>query len=224
MSEKQNTTDDTPDERILSVRKDDHASENFRLPVQRLANQILEECLKQDWNRACILADELIHHCFGRGYFALARTIKKLRLALEPEVDEYKTRKYLLRLMWLLARAKREKNHFYLIYNDKKTCLLKKHESQKQQCDHDILFMEIHSRETIQENSFSTIAQRLSTEAAITYVETGIDAHIKLQPPHVKFSAVNQEIASQHQHIEVPKPMNERIHKKSSAFDPQTDS
>ena len=220
MSEKQNTTD----ERTLSVQKDDHTSEQHRLPVQRFANQILEECLKQNWNRACLLADELIHHCFGHGYLALTRTVKKLRWALEPQVDEYKTRKYLLRMMWLLARAKREKNHFYLIYNDKKTCLLKKHESQKQQSEHDLLFMEIHSRETTQENSFAAIAQRLSTEATITYVETGTDAHVKFQPPHVKFSAANQETVSQHQqHIEVPKPMSERIHKKSS-LDHQTDS
>ncbi|MCL2348547.1 MAG: hypothetical protein FWC50_09850 [Planctomycetaceae bacterium] len=84
-------------------------------PFQRDANDILEAMSRKNWESVLRITRILIHKSLGFGYFSFAVTLKKLFWSLVPVVDETAVQKYVLRILWLLARVKRENDSALLI-------------------------------------------------------------------------------------------------------------
>lgn len=119
------------DEKILS--SPDHPNPIMdHLPTvkhtfDRMANDLFERCLQNDWASVLKIALKMTHTSLGFGYYALAGTLKKLYWSLVPHLDEMRARKYVSRVIWSLARAKRENDDRSLIHRDPDRFRLRKH-------------------------------------------------------------------------------------------------
>lgn len=83
-----------------------------------MANELLEKSVQNDWQNVLSIGRKMTHVALGYGYFALAVTLKKLYWSLIPSLNESQARKYVLRTMWSLARAKRENDLRLLIHRN----------------------------------------------------------------------------------------------------------
>ena len=91
-----------------------------------MANELLNESAQNEWQNILILTRKMTHTALGYGYFALAVTLKKLYWSLVPQLNESQVRKYALRTVWSLARAKRENDFRFLIHRNSERYKLRK--------------------------------------------------------------------------------------------------
>ena len=116
-----------------SINSTDHSSlVTNNLPTvknafDRMAGELFERCMQNDWPSVLKIALKMTHTSLGFGYFALAGTLKKLYWSLVPHLDETRARKYVSRVIWSLARAKRENDDRFLIHRDPDRFKLRKH-------------------------------------------------------------------------------------------------
>jgi len=85
-------------------------------PFRRDANDILEATSRKNWTSVLRITQRLIHKSLNFGYFSFAVTLKKLFWSLVPVADETSVQRYVLRILWLLARVKRENDFDLLIH------------------------------------------------------------------------------------------------------------
>ena len=86
--------------------------------LDALAHDLFDRCLHNDWPHVLSLARKLTHLSLGSGYYALAGTLKKLYWSLMPHLNESRARKYVFRILWYLARARRENDNRFLIHRN----------------------------------------------------------------------------------------------------------
>jgi len=91
-----------------------------------MANELLDKNSQNEWQKALTLTQKMTHTALSYGYFALAVTLKKLYWSLVPQFNESQVRKYVLRIIWSLARAKRENDPRFLIHRNPERYKLRK--------------------------------------------------------------------------------------------------
>ena len=91
-----------------------------------MANELLDKSSQNEWQNVLTLTRKMTHTALGYGYFALAVTLKKLYWSLVPQFNESQVRKYVLRAIWSLARAKRENDFRCLIHRNPERYKLRK--------------------------------------------------------------------------------------------------
>jgi|GEM_PF-5376027 len=198
-------------------------------PIQRQADRILEECVKQNWSVAFVYAGELVHYCLGRGYHVLAKVAGKLRSHLIPIVHEIYLRKYLLRMLWLLARVKREKDYRYLIFGDKNFCQLKRsggtetHIVKFHAFDPEAYVPPLNREELDEPRIARLLMSNISvvSDASESVSESYTTSHALFQPPHAKFP---RPAAIPHKHQEISQPKINRIQNPVIPLDPMAEN
>ena len=93
-----------------------------------MSHKLLEKCVQDDWQSVFAIGKKLTHLSLGCGYFALAVTLKKLCWSLVPNLNVSQARKYILRTIWSLTRAKREQDVRYLIHRHPEQHKINKHD------------------------------------------------------------------------------------------------
>ncbi|MDR1957556.1 MAG: hypothetical protein LBQ54_00665 [Planctomycetaceae bacterium] len=191
--------------RSCSGEETENSEQKPQHPLQRMADHLLEEYLKKNQDAAILYANDLIHYCLKHDYFAMAKTAQKLYHCFVTGQEESHTRKYLMRIFWILAKVQRERNYLYLVHGNKNISKTPKNEH-KSQDEVQLLYEKSPSPVSGREKGQSKMTRLLSTEVSVSHFESDVAAHPVLQPPHIKFHFPSEKEERPHQHAKISKP------------------
>lgn len=161
-----------------------------------MANDLLEKSVQNDWQSVLTFVRKMTHESLGHGFFALAVTLKKLYWSLVPRLNESQARKYVLRTMWSLARAKRENDCQALIHRDPERYKFRKqggtviHLVKFHNFDPDAVIPPAHELTAVAPDAAHLLSQVDGETSNVRLRQP--NHHDIIQPPHISLPAVSK--------------------------------
>ena len=160
-----------------------------------MANELLNNSAQNEWQNVLALTRKMTHTALGYGYFALAVTLKKLYWSLVSQFNEPQVRKYVLRTIWSLARAKRENDPRFLIHRNPERYKLRKQGGTVTQLikfhnfDPDSIIPPAHELAEVAPHIAQLLA-RAGNEMPKSQLQQA-NRHDILQPPHITLAVAS---------------------------------